>query len=174
MRILFSLSSVGIREAKQIKETLISGWITTGFKTKESERLVAICCGVNHAVCLGSQTACAEMTIYIYCQCIRSLPCGSKTHLVGYTGWLMGNGLRKIAWCYHREDKGHHSCRSCRHSLWLWQDILSSWKQEIFITCKEWNSKSNRQSDCYDWYSSCICSNMVQKASRKLHGFFKL
>ncbi len=28
------------------------------------ERLVAICCGVNHAVCLGSQTACAEMTIY--------------------------------------------------------------------------------------------------------------
>lgn len=65
MRIIFSLSSVGIREAEQIKETLISGWITTGFKTKESERLVAICCGVNHAVCLGSQTACAEMTIYL-------------------------------------------------------------------------------------------------------------
>lgn len=64
MRILFSLSSVGIREAKQIKKTLISGWITTGFKTKEWERLVAICYGVNHAVCLGSQTACAEMTIY--------------------------------------------------------------------------------------------------------------
>lgn len=122
---------------------------------------------------LRIQMKLSQLTIHIYCQCIRSLPCGSKTHLGGYTGWLMGNGLRKIAWCYHREDKGHHSCRSCRHSLWLWQDILSSWKQEIFITCKEWNSKSNRQSDCYDWYISCICSNMVQKASRKLHGFFQ-
>lgn len=40
-----------------------SGWITTGPKTKELERQVADFCGVNRAVCLNSQTACAEMAL---------------------------------------------------------------------------------------------------------------
>ena len=37
--------------------------IITGPKTKELEREVAEFCGVNRAVCLNSQTACAEMTL---------------------------------------------------------------------------------------------------------------
>lgn len=40
-----------------------SGWITTGPKTKELEREVATFCGTSRAVCLNSQTACAEMTL---------------------------------------------------------------------------------------------------------------
>ena len=63
MRISFSPPDVGNCESEQVKEALMSGWITTGPKTKELERQVATFCGVNRAVCLGSQTACAEMTL---------------------------------------------------------------------------------------------------------------
>lgn len=63
MKISFSPPDVGEMEAKQVAEALNSGWITTGPKTKELERQVAEFCGVNRAVCLGSQTACAEMTL---------------------------------------------------------------------------------------------------------------
>jgi len=48
---------------KQVTEALKSGWITTGPKTKELEREVATFCGTSRAVCLNSQTACAEMTL---------------------------------------------------------------------------------------------------------------
>lgn len=65
MKISFSPPDVGIMEAEQVKEALMSGWITTGPKTKELERQVATVCGVNRAVCLGSQTACAEMTLHL-------------------------------------------------------------------------------------------------------------
>lgn len=46
-----------------VSEALRSGWITTGPKTKELEKEVAEFCGVSKAVCLSSQTACAEMTL---------------------------------------------------------------------------------------------------------------
>lgn len=65
MRISFSPPDVGELEAAQVKEALESGWITTGPKTKELERQVAEFCGVNRAVCLCSQTACAEMTLHL-------------------------------------------------------------------------------------------------------------
>lgn len=65
MRISFSPPDVGEKEAEQVKEALMSGWITTGPKTKELERQVASFCDVNRAVCLGSQTACAEMTLHL-------------------------------------------------------------------------------------------------------------
>ena len=42
---------------------LKSGWITTGPRTKELERQIAAYIGVNKAVCLNSQTACAEMAL---------------------------------------------------------------------------------------------------------------
>ena len=50
-------------EIAQVTEALKSGWITTGPKTKELEREVATFCGTSRAVCLNSQTACAEMTL---------------------------------------------------------------------------------------------------------------
>lgn len=65
MKISFSPPDVGAMEEAQVAEALQSGWITTGPKTKELERQVAQFCGVNRAVCLGSQTACAEMTLHL-------------------------------------------------------------------------------------------------------------
>lgn len=63
MKIPFSPPDVTETEIEQVVEALRSGWITTGPKTKELERKVAEFCGVSRAVCLNSQTACAEMTL---------------------------------------------------------------------------------------------------------------
>ena len=63
MKVPFSPPDITEEEVEQVAEALRSGWITTGPKTKELEREVAEFCGVNRAVCLNSQTACAEMTL---------------------------------------------------------------------------------------------------------------
>ena len=63
MKIPFSPPDITDAEIAQVTEALKSGWITTGPKTKELEREVATFCGTNRAVCLNSQTACAEMTL---------------------------------------------------------------------------------------------------------------
>lgn len=63
--ILFSPPDISELEIKEVVEALKSGWITTGPKTKEFERRIADYCNVNRAVCLNSQTACAEMALRI-------------------------------------------------------------------------------------------------------------
>ena len=63
MKIPFSPPDITEEEVEQVAEALRSVWITTGPTTKELEREVAEFCGVNRAVCLNSQTACAEMTL---------------------------------------------------------------------------------------------------------------
>ena len=63
--ILFSPPDISELEIKEVVEALRSGWITTGPKTKEFERRIAKYCNVNKAVCLNSQTACAEMALRI-------------------------------------------------------------------------------------------------------------
>lgn len=63
MKISFSPPDMTNLEIKEVQNTLQSGWLTTGPKTKEFERQIAAFCGVNMAVCLNSQTACAEMAL---------------------------------------------------------------------------------------------------------------
>ena len=63
MKIPFSPPDIGEQEIQAVTEALWSGWITTGPKTKEFERKIAAFCGTEKAVCLNSQTACAEMTL---------------------------------------------------------------------------------------------------------------
>ena len=50
-------------EVEEVIAAIRSGWITTGPKTKEFEKEIAEFCGVNKAVVLNSQTACAEMAL---------------------------------------------------------------------------------------------------------------
>ena len=59
----FSPPDIGEEEIQEVADTLCSGWITTGPKTKELERQVAEFCGVNKAVCLNSATSCLEMAL---------------------------------------------------------------------------------------------------------------
>ena len=51
------------KEIKEVTDAIKSGWITTGPRTKLLEKLIAEYCGTKRAVCLNSQTACAEMTL---------------------------------------------------------------------------------------------------------------
>lgn len=65
MKVPFSPPDIGELEIQEVIEALRSGWITTGPRTKEFERKIADYCGVNRAVCLNSQTACAEMALHV-------------------------------------------------------------------------------------------------------------
>ena len=61
--ISFSPPDMSEAEIAEVAEALRSGWITTGPKTKEFERLIALCCGTARAVCLNSATAAMEMAL---------------------------------------------------------------------------------------------------------------
>ena len=63
MNIPFSPPDISEKEIEEVTKVLKSGWITTGPKTKELERKIAAYCHTNRAVCLNSQTACAEMAL---------------------------------------------------------------------------------------------------------------
>lgn len=63
MKIPFSPPDITEQEIEEVANALRSGWITTGPRTKELERQVAAYCGTERAVCLNSQTACAEMAL---------------------------------------------------------------------------------------------------------------
>lgn len=63
MSVPFSPPDITEREIEEVVSALRSGWITTGPKTKELERKVAAYCGAARAVCLNSQTACAELAL---------------------------------------------------------------------------------------------------------------
>lgn len=59
----FSPPDMSDEEIKEVVDTLRSGWITTGPKTKEFERQIAAYCHTDKAVCLNSATACMEMAL---------------------------------------------------------------------------------------------------------------
>lgn len=61
--IQFNISDVGDAEIAAVSDVLRSTWITTGAKTKLLEEKLARYLGTARCVCLGSQTACAEMVL---------------------------------------------------------------------------------------------------------------
>lgn len=61
----FSPPDITEAEANLVKEALLSGWITTGPKTKEFERRIADYCHTSKAVCLNSATAAMELTLRV-------------------------------------------------------------------------------------------------------------
>ncbi len=65
MKIPFSPPDISEQEVQEVAEALRSGWITTGPRTKQLERLVADYVGTAQCVCLNSQTACAEMALRV-------------------------------------------------------------------------------------------------------------
>lgn len=59
----FSPPDMTEAEVNEVKDAILSGWITTGPRAKELERQIAAYVGTDKAVCLNSQTACAEMAL---------------------------------------------------------------------------------------------------------------
>ena len=65
MHIAFSPPDITDEEIAEVVDTLKSGWITTGPKTKAFEKQIAEYCHTSRAVCLNSATACAEMALRV-------------------------------------------------------------------------------------------------------------
>ena len=65
MHIAFSPPDITDEEIAEVVDTLKSGWITTGPKTKAFEKQIAEYCHTSKAVCLNSATACAEMALRV-------------------------------------------------------------------------------------------------------------
>lgn len=63
--IKFSPPDITNKEIDEVVDTLKSGWITTGPKTKLFEKKIAEFCGTNKAVCLNSNTAGLELILRI-------------------------------------------------------------------------------------------------------------
>ena len=64
-KIPFSPPDISEAEIEEVIDTLNSGWITTGPKTKELEKRIADWIDVEKCVCLNSQTACAELALHL-------------------------------------------------------------------------------------------------------------
>lgn len=64
--IQFSPPDITEREINAVVETLKSGWITTGPKTKLFEKEIAKYCGVDKAVALNSATAAMELVLRLF------------------------------------------------------------------------------------------------------------
>lgn len=63
MKVSFSPPDMSQLEVNEVAEAIRSGWITTGPRTKEFEKLIALCCQTEKAVCLNSATACMELVL---------------------------------------------------------------------------------------------------------------
>ena len=64
--ITFSPTDITQREIDEIVNTIKSGWITTGQKTKLFEKKIAEYCNTEKAACLNSATACLEMILKLF------------------------------------------------------------------------------------------------------------
>ncbi len=65
MEVAFTVPDITEEEINEVVNTLKSGWITTGPKTKLLEDQLSKFCHVNRMVCLNSATACAEMALRV-------------------------------------------------------------------------------------------------------------
>ena len=65
MKVPFSPPDITEEEIAEVADTLRSGWITTGPKTKRFENEIAAYCHTVKAACLNSATACLELSLRI-------------------------------------------------------------------------------------------------------------
>ena len=63
MKVPFSPPDMSELEVNEVAQAILSGWITTGPRTKEFERQIAEFCNTDRAVCLNSATACMELVL---------------------------------------------------------------------------------------------------------------
>lgn len=75
INIPFSPPDITNQEIEEVIDTLKSGWITTGPKTKELENNISNYCGTKKSICLNSATACMEM-------CLRMLGIGPGDEVI--------------------------------------------------------------------------------------------
>lgn len=65
LKIPFSPPDMSEEEAKEVREAILSGWITTGPRTKKLEAQISEYVGTAKTVCLSSGTAAMEMVLHL-------------------------------------------------------------------------------------------------------------
>ncbi len=65
MNIPFSPPDMSEAEAKEVREAILSGWITTGPRTKKLEQQISEYIHTDKTVCLNSATAAMEMVLHL-------------------------------------------------------------------------------------------------------------
>lgn len=65
-KIPFSPPDITEEEISEVADTLRSGWITTGPKTKRFEQMISDYCGSEKTICLNSATAALELTLRLF------------------------------------------------------------------------------------------------------------
>jgi len=65
MKIPFSPPDMTEQEANEVREAILSGWITTGPRTKKLESLISEYVHTDKTVCLNSATASMEMALHL-------------------------------------------------------------------------------------------------------------
>lgn len=65
MKIPFSPPDMTEQEAQEVREAILSGWITTGPRTKKLESLISEYVHTDKTVCLNSATAALEMVLHL-------------------------------------------------------------------------------------------------------------
>jgi dTDP-4-amino-4,6-dideoxygalactose transaminase len=61
----FSPPDMTVAEAAEVREAILSGWITTGPRTKKLEQQISEFVHTDRTVCLNSATACMEMVLHL-------------------------------------------------------------------------------------------------------------
>lgn len=61
----FSPPDMSELEVEEVKQAILSGWITTGPRTKEFEKQISEYVGTKNTVCLNSATAAMELTLHV-------------------------------------------------------------------------------------------------------------
>ena len=65
MNIPFSPPDMTEQEAQEVREAILSGWITTGPRTKKLEQEISVYVHTDKTVCLNSATASMEMVLHL-------------------------------------------------------------------------------------------------------------
>lgn len=65
MKVSFSPPDMTIEEANEVRDAILSGWITTGPRTKELEHLIEVFTHSDRCVCLNSATAAMETALHL-------------------------------------------------------------------------------------------------------------
>ena len=65
MKVPFSPPDMTEQEAQEVREAILSGWITTGPRTKKLEQQISEYVHTNKTVCLNSATAAMEMVLHL-------------------------------------------------------------------------------------------------------------
>ena len=61
----FSPPDMTEAEANEVRDAILSGWITTGARTKKLKKLISEYVGTEKTVCLNSGTAAMEMVFHL-------------------------------------------------------------------------------------------------------------